>query len=86
MAYSGGRHAPDGSAWEIFGERYEENPRLLLSDGDLTMVRLWSMARGSGFAPGTLPDPGGTLDQAAIMLDAFSIMSAAADELDPRKD
>lgn len=28
-------------------------------------------------APGPLPDGGGTLDQAAVMMDAFRIMDAA---------
>lgn len=74
-AYRGGAQSPDGSAWEIDGRRYETNPRLLLSANELEMVRLWRLYQG-GFGPGHLPDPGGSLDQAAIMIDAFAIMSA----------
>lgn len=57
------------------------------------MIELWRQYRGGslqfqvaamggggaahGRMPGHLPDAGGTLDQPAIMLDAFAIMSAA---------
>lgn len=81
QAFAGGARAPDGSAWEVLGERYATNPRLALSANDLAMLRLWSMARGSGLGGGTLPDPGGVHDQAAIMLEAFAIMNAADAEL-----
>lgn len=39
------------------------------------MVRLWSYHRSNGL----LPDAGGVLDQAAIMLDAFAIMNGMAE-------
>jgi len=74
--------APDGSAWELFGDRYPRNPRLLVTPESEAMVTIWSMWRGGGFGSGHLPDAGGSLDQPAIMLDAFGIMEAAAKELD----
>lgn len=82
-AYRGGATAPDGSAWELFGERYPTNPRLGLDDNAFEMVRLWRLYQG-GMAPGWLPDPGGVLDQAAILLDAFAVMSAAEAALQPK--
>jgi len=57
------------------------NPRLNLRSCDLTMLKLWRLYRGggglAGAIPGHLPEAGGTLDQAAIMLHAFDLMSAA---------
>jgi len=46
------------------------------------MIRLWRLYQG-GLAVGHLPDAGGTLDQPAIMLDAFALMSATEHELQP---
>ncbi len=72
-----GRAAPDGSAWELFGEVYPENPRFALGEGDFEMLRLWRL-----YQAGTaLPERGGVMDQAAAMLDAFAIMSAAEAQL-----
>lgn len=90
-AFSGGAEAPDGSEWELFGERHARNPRLLLTDGELEMVRLWRAYRPSpgriagmaaGYLPvvGHLPESGGVGEQAAIMLDAFDIMTQAETE------
>ena len=39
------------------------------------MVRLWRLYQGGDMGVGHLPDAGGSMDQAAIMLDAFSLMS-----------
>jgi len=44
-------------------------------------VRLWRLFQG-GMAPGHLPEAGGTLDQGAWLLEAFSIMTAAERELE----
>jgi hypothetical protein len=44
------------------------------------MVKLWRLFTG-GMAPGFLPESGGLMDQAAIMIDAFGIMSAAESDL-----
>jgi len=86
QAFAGGARAPDGSAWEVLGERHARNPRLALDGNDLAMLRLWSMARGTGLGGGVLPDAGGAHDQAAIMLEAFAIMSAADAELGATED
>ena len=40
------------------------------------MIQLWRLYQG-GMGAGHLPDGGGTLVQATIMLDAFAIMSIA---------
>lgn len=48
------------------------------------MVDLWSLYRGGGLGGGALPDAGGTLDQSCTMLEAFAVMTAAADEFKPR--
>jgi len=45
------------------------------------MLRLWRAYRGSMTAPGHLLEGGGIYDQPAVMLDAFDLMSAAADEI-----
>ena len=79
--FEGGAEAADGSAWELFGERHETNPKLLLGQDEAEMVRLWRMTRGGDFGQGPMPEAGGVMDQAAIMLDAFAVMSAAEAEL-----
>jgi len=51
------------------------------------MLRLWKAFQGGGMGIGHLPDAGGFGDQAAIMIEAFEIMSAAKAELQkPKKD
>jgi hypothetical protein len=77
MMDSEGR-AIDGSCWEIAGWRYRRNPVLRLTSEDWAMARLWGQYRGGGLGGvGHLPEAGGTGDQAAIMLDAFALMSEA---------
>jgi hypothetical protein len=73
--FSGDKYAPDGSNWQLDNQIYETNPRLLLSDNDFEMVNLWQM-----FKEGHLPDSGGMMDQAAIMIDAFIIMGNVKDK------
>ncbi len=46
------------------------------------MIRLWRLYEG-GMGVGHLPDAGGSMDQAAIMLDAFGLMAAAKAALKP---
>jgi hypothetical protein len=86
-----GEAPPDGSAWTIDGETYTQNPVGLLDDCDLAMVQLWRLAHPSpgriggmagGVIPvaGHLPDAGGAGDQAAAMMDAFRLMTAAEAE------
>lgn len=41
------------------------------------MCRVWRVFQGGGMGLGAMPDPGGSLDQPAIMLDCFGLMSAA---------
>ena len=67
--------APD-DVWELFGEGYRVNPRYLVTENDHEMVRLWRL-----FREGHLPESGGAGEQAAAMLDAFGIMSAAESDL-----
>lgn len=84
-SYGQGERAPDGSGWELFGEFYPTNPRYLIGPEEWAMVRLWQAWRGGGMgSPGHLPEPGGILDQAAKMLDAFAVMNAAAAEIEKR--
>lgn len=45
------------------------------------MVPLWRLWQGGSMSAGHLPDAGGTLDQAAIMLDAFRVMDGAEQRL-----
>ena len=62
--------------WELFGAGYRVNPRYLVTDDALEMISLWRL-----FQQGHLPDQGGVMDQAAVMIDAFGIMTAAEGEL-----
>ncbi|NUB24308.1 hypothetical protein [Azospirillum brasilense] len=77
--------------------RYQRNPRYLLTDAEWDMVRFWrayrptpgrigGMAAGVIPVAGHLPEAGGYGDQAAIMLDAFEIMSAAEAEMADESD
>lgn len=70
----GARPADGGPGFYVGDELYRTNPRLLLTDGDWSMVRLWRLWRGGGMGVGLLPEPGGVFDQAAVMLDAFEYM------------
>lgn len=54
---------------------------MLIGEGEIEMLRLWRAYRGGGMGPGHLPEAGGLMDQAAIILAAFDIMSAAEAEL-----
>lgn len=47
------------------------------------MVRLWRAYLG-GMGLGHLPEAGGLMDQAAIMMDAFAAMSNAQYQIDKR--
>jgi hypothetical protein len=81
--YSGGERSPDGSPWEILGVRYDTNPRLQLKPEDGDMIRLWRLYQGGMNGVGHLPDGGGTLDQPALMLDAFGLMTVVEQQLKP---
>jgi hypothetical protein len=73
--FAGGAKSPDGSPWVIGEDEYTTNPRLLQTEGDHAMVRLWSYFRGGGMGAGWLPTQIGP--QSALMLDAFDVMTAA---------
>jgi len=68
----------------LYGEVIPTNPKFLVESWAFEMVRLWRFFQG-GMGAGLLPDEGGTIDQAMIMLAAFSVMSAAEAELKPEK-
>lgn len=74
-------HTPDCPAaadvWEIDGESYRVNPTHLVPRGLRDLVSIWRLYQGGGMGSGHLPDGGGTLDQAAPMMDAFRVMDAA---------
>lgn len=74
-----GRDAPDGSEWELFGEYYKENPKYDLPEEYMEMVRLWMLFDRE--AGGFLPESGGSIEQAAIMMEAFGIMTSARSQL-----
>lgn len=64
---------------DLFDEDWHFNPVEVLSEDDHAMADLWAMRRASGgMAGGPLPDPGGLLQQSALMMDALRIMDAAA--------
>ncbi len=75
-SYDCGDDPPDGGpGWQIAGIVYPKNPKRLLEGWEREMLQIWRLWQG-GFGPGHLPDSGGSLDQAAIMLDALAIMDA----------
>jgi hypothetical protein len=78
--YDFGAEPPDGSAWELFGERYETNPKLLLGDSERAMLSIWSLYR-----QGHLPEAGGIMCQAAVMVEALQAMDAAAAKITERR-
>lgn len=76
-----GAEIPDGSEQQIFGERYSSNPKELLDESDFEMLEIWSQYRR-----GYLPDDGGVMDQAAIMLEALALMESTAIRVeDPKR-
>lgn len=80
-SFSCGDTPPDnGEGWEICGEIYKTNPKNLLEPQIFDMVTLWRAYQG-GMGSGILPDGGGLLDQANIMIEAFNIMSYAETRL-----
>ncbi len=73
---------PDG-VWHIAGEAFWVNPRHLVADWALAMILPWRLWQGRGFGPGHLPEAGGSLDQAALMLDALVFMDRIEARLRP---
>ena len=78
--FTGGAESPDGSPWSFGGYTFATNPRFLVQGWEYPVVDLWQWARGDGMGGGVLPEAGGTLDQAAKMLDAFRVCDRADHE------
>lgn len=70
------------SGWTILGTEYRTNPRDLVEPWAFQVVQTWSMCRGE-FGLVHLPDQGGVNDQAAWLMEAFSVCAVA--EADLRK-
>jgi len=85
LAFASDDAGPDGEGWMINGRVFLENPKSLVREPDREMLRVWALTRTGGLG-GTrlLPDRGGILDQAAIMLDALAVMDDQADQLRPK--
>ncbi len=50
------------------------------------MLSLWRMYQGGGMGGvGHLPDPGGSMDQPVVMIEAFNLMSNIEAELREKK-
>lgn len=62
---------------DVLGDLWQFNPRWVVTDGEKEMVRLWAMGGGLD-GVSHLPEAGGLLDQAAVMVDAFAIITSAA--------
>ena len=84
-ACAGGPESPDGSPWIVGDERFATNPRYEVPDALWAVFPFWRAARGGGFGAGNLPEPGGTFDQAAAMMDAFDVLDAAHEEFRERR-
>ena len=87
--FAGGDAPLDGGAgWEIGGRIFPLNPRRLLTAHDRAMLEVWRQSsrllasRRMGGTP-PLPDRGGVLEQAAVMLHALEVMDAQAATLLP---
>jgi len=69
-----------GPGWRIGEDLYPTNPKLILTEADWAMVSIWGMWRAAeGVAH--LPDAGGAGDEATTMIDAMTVMDAAAAEV-----
>lgn len=89
QAYDCGELPPDGGpGWIIDGEVYPTNPKHQVPDELWDMVRIWRACRprpgricgmAAGIIPTAthLPEAGGVMDQAAIMMDALDVMDRA---------
>ncbi len=71
--------------WEIDGVHYAVNPRSLVDEGLLETARIYLHCRDGWGGLAHLPDSGGMLDQAAIMMDAFAELASAFGEKSRKK-
>jgi hypothetical protein len=68
-----------GGGWLVGTTVFPENPKRLLGVAEHEMVRVWIACRPGGMGGSRLlPDRGGILDQAAVMLDAIAVMDDEA--------
>ena len=78
---------PTGRQDENGAERFDDwhfDPRLAVRPCEIETVGLWFSCGGrDGLRH--LPQAGGLLDQAAVMIDAFNIIAAAVAAHDPKK-
>lgn len=74
----GGKVLEDGTreGWRILDIAFATNPKYLLGPADWEMLRLWQYFRPDD-GIGHLPEAGGVMDQAAVMMDAFAVMDWA---------
>lgn len=78
------KSADDAQAgWDICGEIWTENPRLLVPPAYLGLVRLQRMSHAGGLAR-TLPQAGGLLDQSAWLMEAFAVIEDAWAWFEPK--
>ena len=61
------------------------HPVHLVDDECRLLWRLYQEYRGGGFGGGPLPEPGGSLHQAAKTMDAFDLMAKVEADLRPNK-
>lgn len=65
----------DGSDWMVAGEPWPgDNPRLAVPPVWHELVRLWAACRDPEGGIAHWPDAGGVGDQAAWIVDAFSVL------------
>lgn len=74
-----------GWRWQAGPFTWDRNPKGMLDDGAYDMIRLWRLYQGGGMGAGYLPDAGGTMDQAAVMIGAFAVMSRVEAQIKPRE-
>jgi hypothetical protein len=74
--FAGGMYPEDGGpGWELEGDFYETNPKYHVPAYAATMLTLFSACADGDGNLLILPEAGGLLDQAAIMVDALTYMS-----------
>ena len=78
----------EGDAWtfpEIGIPRLTVHPMHLVDDDVMQLIELWRAWQGGLGGAGLLPDQGGVNDQAAWIMAAFNILSAAERSLSRNK-
>jgi len=75
-----GLHDPSGKGWDIGGDLYSTNPRFIAGAFMTEMMAAWRAYRGDS-GQRILPDDGGMMQQASIMIEAFYFMDKVFREL-----